>query len=141
MVRYVYCTASTLDGYLADDADSLDWLLNVPGAQQAGAFASFLDGVGTLVMGSTTFDWVYRHERLDEHPERWHDAYADRPAFVFSSREVAPVAGPTSVTSTEPSHRTSPRSTRRPREGTSGSSAAATSPVSSLTPDAWTASS
>lgn len=93
MVRYVYCTASTLDGFLADDADSLDWLLNVPGAESAGAFASFLDSVGALVMGSTTFDWVYRHERLDEHPERWHDAYADRPAFVFSSRQVAPVAG------------------------------------------------
>lgn len=93
MVRYVYCTASTLDGFLADDADSLDWLLNVPGAEGAGAFARFLDGVGALVMGSTTFEWVYRHENLHEHPERWHAAYAERPAFVFSSREVAPVAG------------------------------------------------
>ncbi len=93
MVRYVYCTASTLDGFLADDADGLEWLLTVPGAEGAGAFATFLDSVGTLVMGSTTFDWVYRHERLDENPERWHAAYAERPAFVFSSREVAPVAG------------------------------------------------
>ncbi|UIN29209.1 dihydrofolate reductase family protein [Microbacterium binotii] len=93
MVRYVYCTASTLDGFLADDADSLDWLLTVPGADGATAFAAFLDGVGALVMGSTTFDWVHRHERLDENPERWRDAYAERPAFVFSSREVAPVAG------------------------------------------------
>lgn len=93
MVRYVYCTASTLDGFLADDADSLDWLLNVPGSDEASAFAGFLDGVGALVMGSTTFDWVHRHEKLHEHPERWRTAYADRPAFVFSSRQVSPVAG------------------------------------------------
>lgn len=93
MVRYVYCTASTLDGFLADDADGLDWLLEVPGADAAGAFSSFLEGVGALVMGSTTFDWVYRQERLDEHPERWRDTYADRPAFVFSSREIAAVTG------------------------------------------------
>jgi dihydrofolate reductase len=93
MVRYVYCTASTLDGYLADDQDSLDWLFDVPGADNAAGFAAFLDGVGALVMGSTTFDWLYRHENLDEHPERWRDAYAERPAFVFSSREVSSVAG------------------------------------------------
>ena len=41
MVRYVYCTASTLDGFLADDADGLEWLLTVPGAEGAGAFATF----------------------------------------------------------------------------------------------------
>ncbi|MDQ1206939.1 dihydrofolate reductase family protein [Microbacterium sp. SORGH_AS_0862] len=93
MVRYVYCTASTLDGFLADDADSLDWLLNVPGGDGASAFATFLDGVGALVMGSTTFDWVHRHENLHDHPERWRSAYAERPAFVFSSRQVAPVTG------------------------------------------------
>lgn len=93
MSRIVFCTASTLDGFLADDTDSLDWLFAVPDADAATAFGDFLPGVGVLVMGSTTYRWVYEHERLDQHPERWSASYADRPTFVFSSHPQPQVAG------------------------------------------------
>ncbi|MBN9211015.1 MAG: hypothetical protein J0I95_05820 [Microbacterium sp.] len=49
MTRAIFHTATTLDGYLATDDDSLDWLFAVPGAREAeAAFAGFLAGVGAL---------------------------------------------------------------------------------------------
>lgn len=89
--RVVFNTASTLNGFLADDQDSLDWLFAVPGAEAAEAgMADFMTSVGVLVMGSTTYEWLVDHERLLEHPEAW--PY-EQPAFVFSSRAQPAVPG------------------------------------------------
>ncbi len=92
MTRVIYNTATTLNGFLADDADSLSWLFAVPGADEAeGGFSGFLEGVGALVMGSTTYDWVVGHESLVEHPDKWF--YAGQAAFVLSTRVLPAVAG------------------------------------------------
>lgn len=89
--RVVYATASTLNGFLADDEDSLDWLFAVPGADEAeGELGPFIAAAGALVMGSTTYEWILRHEHLLDRPQAW--SYA-QPAFVFSSRRLPPVAG------------------------------------------------
>lgn len=105
MPRVVFYTATTLNGFLADDKDSLDWLFTVPGSDTQGeGMDSFLDGIGVLVMGSTTYQWVLDHENLLDHPEKWTGFYGDRPSFVFSSREqpliphtdVRVVSGPVS---------------------------------------------
>lgn len=91
MPRVVYATASTLNGFLADDEDSLDWLFAVPGASEAESeMAAFIAGAGAIVMGSTTYEWILRHERLVEQPGRW--AYP-QPAFVFSSRTQPAIPG------------------------------------------------
>ncbi|WES65499.1 dihydrofolate reductase family protein [Microbacter sp. GSS18] len=85
--QVVFNTATTLNGFLADDGDSLDWLFAVPGADDAeSGFADFLAGVGTFVMGSATYEWVLAHERLLLRPQLWRDMYGDRPAFVLSTR-------------------------------------------------------
>ena len=48
--------ATTLNGFLADDHDSLQWLFDVPGADDAEADnRAFLASVDALVMGSTTY--------------------------------------------------------------------------------------
>lgn len=94
MPRVLFFTATTLNGFLADEHDSLDWLFAVPGADSPGeSYDHFLAGIGVLVMGSTTYEWVLDHERLLEHPEKWTQYYADRPTFVFSSRRLRPVPG------------------------------------------------
>jgi dihydrofolate reductase len=90
--RVIYNTATTLDGYLADEQDSLSWLFVVPGADDAeGDFSGFLAGVGALVMGSTTYEWVFEHEKLAEHPEKW--GYGGQTSFVLSSRTLPEVPG------------------------------------------------
>jgi dihydrofolate reductase len=94
MTRAIFHTATTLDGYLATDDDSLDWLFAVPGADEAeAAFGDFLAGVGALVMGSATYEWMLRHEGLLDAPEKWAGYYGTRPTFVFSSRPLPHVRG------------------------------------------------
>lgn len=94
VTRVIYYTATTLDGYLADSDDSLDWLFAVEGGEGGGdGFAQFLDGVGVLVQGSTTYEWVLRHEDLVAHPEKWPEFYGPRPTFVFTTRDLHVVPG------------------------------------------------
>ena len=59
LVRY-YC-AATLDGYIAESDDTLDWLLNYEGEFEGadsdegqGGYESFYAGIGAMVMGSVT---------------------------------------------------------------------------------------
>ena len=94
MTRVVYYTAATFDGFIADRSDSLDWLFAVPDAAEAEAgIDSFMDRIGVLVEGSTTYQWVVDHDQLLEHPEKWVQFYANRPTFVFTSRTLVAVPG------------------------------------------------
>lgn len=87
MTNVIYNTATTLSGFIADDKNSLEWLFVVDQPDD-NSFNEFLEGVGALVMGSTTYLWVYEQEGLDEHPEKWRASYADRPTFVFTTRDL-----------------------------------------------------
>jgi dihydrofolate reductase len=87
MTRIVYYTASTLNGYLADDDNSLAWLFAVDDAGSPD-IAAFMAGMGVFVEGSTTYEWVLREEKLLENPAKWQQYYGDRPTYVFTSREL-----------------------------------------------------
>jgi dihydrofolate reductase len=88
-----YCAAS-LDGYIAESDDSLDWLLNYEGGfdgegaepspmSEGGSYERFYEGVGALISGSTTYEFVLDH--LGEDGE-W--PYAGKPYWVLSSRDL-----------------------------------------------------
>ncbi|NLU82454.1 dihydrofolate reductase family protein [Rhodococcus sp. HNM0569] len=87
MGRIVYSTAATLNGFLADERDSLDWLFAVPGGDGPDP-AEVLAQMSVLVSGSTTYEWVLAHEHFVDEPARWHAAYGARPMFVFTTREL-----------------------------------------------------
>lgn len=92
----IYYTAATLNGYLADESNSLEWLFAVDqGSDPAGApgYPEFFAGVGVLVEGSTTYEWILEHELVLEHPRKWTELYGDRPTFVFTSRTLPVPAG------------------------------------------------
>lgn len=91
VTRTIFYTATTLDGFLADDADSLDWLFVVP--QEHDGFPSFLDTIGAIVQGSTTYEWVVRNEDLIAHPEKWPEFYGARPNWVFTTRSLPGIPG------------------------------------------------
>src|SRR5699024_11815504 len=80
MTRYRYYTATTLDGFLADDEDSLMWLFKQQLEEDGpGSTAAFLADVGVQVMGSTTYTWVLEHE---------HAWLPQIPTFVFTLRDL-----------------------------------------------------
>jgi len=89
-----YYTATTIDGFIADSSNSLDWLFEVGGEHdEINPFASFFAGVGAFAMGATTYQWVLDHESLLEHPERWKASYGDVPAWVFTHRDLPAIPG------------------------------------------------
>jgi dihydrofolate reductase len=89
MTRTVYYTATTLDGYLADEQDSLDWLF-VQEHDPEGplGYPEFIAGVGAVAMGATTYSWILGHQQ--QTGEGW--AY-DMPCWVFTHRELPPTEG------------------------------------------------
>jgi dihydrofolate reductase len=92
----VYYCAGSLDGYIAETDDSLDWLLNYRGSFEHGAgepdpmseggpYEDFYEGVTALVAGSATYEWILDH--LDvAGGGQW--PYRDKPCWVLSSREL-----------------------------------------------------
>jgi len=96
MTRTLYYTATSLDGFIADEHNSLDWLFEVEqpdGAEGDDGFGAFFAGVGAMAMGSTTYVWVLEHDRLLEQPERWREHHGAVPTWVFSHRDLTPIPG------------------------------------------------
>ena len=80
----VYYTATTLDGFIADAEDSLAWLF-VQDQDTGGPlnYDDFFAGVGALVMGSTTYEWLLDH--LGASGESWPYTI---PAWVMTHRDL-----------------------------------------------------
>ena len=97
MTKTQYYTATSIDGYIADSRNSLDWLFEAEGdrADEGGVepFAAFFARVGAFAMGATTYEWVHDHDRLGEHPEKWASYYGDVPSWVFTHRSLPQIPG------------------------------------------------
>jgi dihydrofolate reductase len=77
--RVQYLLAATLDGFVAEEDGSLDWLFQFGGAGtgEESPVAAFLKTVGAIAMGSATYQWLLDADYWD---------YGDTPAWVFTSR-------------------------------------------------------
>jgi dihydrofolate reductase len=86
-----YYTATTLDGFIADPDDSLDWLFTRR-REEGGPldYGQFIARVGALAMGSTTYEWILDHEFAGKDPAEWRWPY-DVPCWVFTHRRLAVV--------------------------------------------------
>ncbi|HEX6151432.1 dihydrofolate reductase family protein [Nocardioides sp.] len=95
MGKVVYHTACTLDGFIADEHNSLQWLFDTPHeeSEDAGGWDAFVARIGTMTMGATTYEWVLEHERLLEHPDKWREWYGARPCWVFTHRDLPALPG------------------------------------------------
>lgn len=94
MAKTQYYTATTLDGFIADENHSLDWLFEVD-REQGGehSFGAFFAEVGAMAMGATTYEWVLEHDNLLEEPDKWRGYYAETPCWVFTHRTLPPIPG------------------------------------------------
>lgn len=88
MTKVVYYTASTLNGYLADEHHSLDWLFAVDDAEGPD-IAAFMATAGVFVEGSSTYEWVLKAERLVAQPHKWRQFYGTKPTYVFTTRDLS----------------------------------------------------
>lgn len=86
-----YYTATSLDGFIATEDDSLDWLFPLGDINDTG-YPSFIAEVGALVMGSTTYEWILRHSDMvaDWTSSPW--PYK-QPTWIFSSRKLPTIEG------------------------------------------------
>jgi dihydrofolate reductase len=87
-----YYTATSIDGFIADQHNSLNWLFEVE-SKGADQFRGFFAGVGAFAMGATTYEWVLANEKLLDQPQSWHEWYGDTPCWVFTHRDLPPVPG------------------------------------------------
>ncbi|MBE9137109.1 dihydrofolate reductase [Nodosilinea sp. LEGE 07088] len=86
----IYYTATSLDGFIADPNNSLDWLFQF-GELEPNTFDTFLAGVGAIAMGSTTYQWIYDNQIAPAtgDPQPWPYQV---PAWVFTSRQLPTLA-------------------------------------------------
>lgn len=86
-----YYAATSLDGFIATENDSLDWLFPL-GDLNSSSYPAFIADVGALAMGSATYEWMVRNAEkvASETGSAW--PYT-QPAWIFSSRRLPIIDG------------------------------------------------
>src|SRR5690606_9059186 len=86
-MKTIYYTATSLDGYIATDEDSLDWLLQF--SSEDPTYAEFIADIGAVAMGKSTYLWLLNRHRATkgDEPFKWHYS---QPSWVFSSTDLEP---------------------------------------------------
>ena len=86
-----YYTATSLDGFIATEDDSLEWLFPL-GDLENSSYPQFIENVGALAMGSTTYEWMMRNSEavIASVGSPW--PYT-QPTWVFTSRKLPVIEG------------------------------------------------
>ena len=88
-----YYAAASLDGFIATEDDSLDWLFSLGDLNET-SYPKFIADVGALAMGSSTYDWMVRNADtlVAQSGSAW--PYT-QPTWVFTSRTLRAIDGAT----------------------------------------------
>lgn len=86
-----FYTASSLDGFIATEDHSLEWLFPLAEIEQT-SYPSFIAEVGAIAMGASTYEWLLKHQvKLGTESESpW--LYI-QPVWVFTHRRWPAPAG------------------------------------------------
>ena len=57
-----YYTATSLDGFIATEDDSLEWLFKL-GNPDDSTYPDFIAEIGAMAMGSVTYEWILDNAR------------------------------------------------------------------------------
>ena len=89
MARIVGYIAASLDGFIADENEGLDWLYKAEAELGEHHYDKFIKRIKTTVMGRTTYDWLVKQKIPFVYGE------ADgRRAIVVTSRPIENPLGP-----------------------------------------------
>ncbi len=84
MSRFLIYIAMSLDGYIADASGSVDWLKGDGSEPDAlGTYASFSEGIDTIILGRKTYDQIVN----DLSPDVW--PYVGKKTYVLSHSKSA----------------------------------------------------
>jgi dihydrofolate reductase len=86
-----YFTATSLDGFIATEDDSLEWLFPLGDVNDT-SYPGFIGKVGALAMGSATYEWMLRHSDTVARQTGAAWPYT-QPAWVFSTRQLPAIQG------------------------------------------------
>ena len=77
-----YYTASSLDGFIATETDSIEWLFPLSDIDSS-SYPAFIRDVGVLAMGSHTYEWMLKHAIDAGQPWPY-----TQPNWVFGARTL-----------------------------------------------------
>lgn len=86
-----YYTASSLDGFIATEDDSLEWLFPLANLEDS-SYPEFIAEVGALAMGSATYEWMV-HNAAKVAAETGSPWPYTQPVWVFTSRVLPAIEG------------------------------------------------
>lgn len=91
VMKTQYFTATSMDGFIATEDDSLEWLFPL-GDIGDSSYAEFIAEVGALAMGSATYEWIAGNKEavVAETGSPW--PYT-QPTWVFSTRKLPRIEG------------------------------------------------
>lgn len=91
VMKTQYYTAASLDGFIATEDDSLEWLFSLADIGDS-SYPEFIADIGALAMGSATYEWLLRH--ADEVAAETGSAWPyTQPVWVFTHRALPAVDG------------------------------------------------
>lgn len=90
-MKTIYYTATSLDGYIADENHSLDWLFQFGGEEES-TYPEFIKDVGVVTMGSHTYEWLLANHVYKD-PEKPNPWPYEIPCWIFTSRKLKEIPG------------------------------------------------
>ncbi|WP_240148435.1 dihydrofolate reductase family protein [Diaminobutyricibacter tongyongensis] len=90
MAHTVYYVASSIDGFIADADNGIDWLEQFGFTAFEDDYEKFVAGIGAIVMGSATYDFLLRQQNLE-----W--PYPGIPTWVLTHRDLPVIEGSLAV--------------------------------------------
>lgn len=86
-----YYTATSIDGFIADENHSLEWLFQFPDEDDT-SYPEFIKDIGAIAMGSSTYEWILKnHVFAKDEIQPW--PY-EQPTWVFTSRSLQSLQNP-----------------------------------------------
>jgi len=74
--RLILYIATSLDGYIATEDDSLEWLFKTEGEGDNG-YSDFYNTIDTILIGRRTYDWIMKEESGNF-------PYKNKECYIFS---------------------------------------------------------